>query len=547
MIRLLHISIFIITILLSCSNNSNVAGTAESGNAKISGAISNESGDFLNNIIIHLIPSDYNPYLNPNFPDSLKDTTDVNGEYSIEINDSGNFNIYINNSTTNSGLIVRGIVMTLNDEINRTDTLKPLRTLTITTPGTKQNDSGVVLIQGTLDYQIVSETENFTEFKAIPTGILPSVVYIDAKLNSDEIIIAEDGEIEVTLDSNTSFGTFTEWKNKSTISINTSESGADILTDLLNFPILIRLDNNNFNFENTNSDGSDLRFTRSDTIILDYEIESWNQSSKTAIIWVKVDTIFANNNSQFIKMLWNNSNAVAVSSSEQVFDTTNGFAAVWHFPEIANTFNDATLNNNDGTNNGGIPQVSPIGSCIYFNGGIDDNYIDIAPSSSLRPENAITLQAWFNPDSVNVNQIESFFSYTNDDSSTESGFSFAYAFGNWKFLVVTEDMTADDINDNPGTEIPLDSWSLVTGTYDGNMIKVFLNGELISSEAKTGNIDWAPLPSICRIGMYKDANETYELNGAVDELRIMRQACSEDWIKMCYETQKEGSTVLSFK
>lgn len=536
----------VILLLLSCSNDSNISGTAESGNAKVAGIITDSSGNPEPNIIVYLLPSNYNPTTSSTVPDSLMDITDINGKYEISIYDTGDYNIYVNDKSVNRGILIRNLNLLPNLHINRIDTLKNTESLVIAAPSNSEVDSGFIYISGTLEYVKVYNGINSLQFSSLPLGFLPPMLFIEDAGNSNTTTIIEDNEIEIIADNKTVIGTFAEWSYSKNIKINTTNSGSNTASDLYNFPILLKLSNSNFDFSKTNSNGSDLRFTRSDTTVLNYEIESWNSTGQEAVIWVKVDTIFGNNQSQAIKMLWGNSSASSSSSSEAVFDTSLGYAAVWHFTPT-DTFNDATSNSNNGTNFGASQQTSMIGKSIALDGGVDSNYIELTPNESLRPETSITLQAWINPDSINVSQLEGFFSYTNDDTSTESGFSFAYAFGNWKFLVITEDMTQNDINDNPGATVPLDTWSLLTGTYDGSTIKVYLNGELVASENKTGKIDWDPLPNYCRIGMYKDENETFEFNGGIDELRILNTASSDDWIKLCYENQKEGSSVITFE
>lgn len=544
--KIIIINIITIFLFLSCSNNNSITGTSESGNAKVAGIITDSSGNVEENIEVNLLPVNFNPIINQTVPDSLKDTTDINGKYDFSINASGKYNIYINDLKKQRGLLIRQLSLSPNNSIDRVDTLKKTETLIIASPSNTNVDSGYIFITGTLEYRKLNEGINSIEFASLPLGLMPQILITSKENLTETTVIIDDNQIEIISDTTITFGTFPEWKFNKTIKINTSNTGANTLNDLNNFPLLIELNDENFDFTNVKNDGSDIRFTRSDSIILKYELERWDYINKEAIIWVNIDTIFGNSNNQLIKILWGNSLAHINNNPGEVFDTAYGYSAVWHFSETS-TFDDDTYFQNNGTNNGSTNQSSAIGNGINFDGGIDSNYIEIIPSASLRPKTAVTLQAWINPDSVNVSQMESFFGYTVDDTSTESGFSFAYAFGNWKFLIITTDMSADDVNDNPGTDVPLDTWSLITGTYDGSTIKVYLNGQLISSKNKTGNIDWDPLPAVCRIGMYKDSNEAYEFNGGIDELRVMNKACSNDWIKLCYENQKANSTVISFE
>ena len=70
----------------------------------------------------------------------------------------------------------------------------------------------------------------------------------------------------------------------------TEQSGSN-LTD---YQVLIELDNTNFNFSHTRSDGGDIRFTDTAGNLLSYWIESYDVSTQTGKIWVKVPSIPAN-------------------------------------------------------------------------------------------------------------------------------------------------------------------------------------------------------------------------------------------------------------
>jgi uncharacterized repeat protein (TIGR01451 family) len=109
------------------------------------------------------------------------------------------------------------------------------------------------------------------------------------------------------------------WQYRRQVSI--TNSGAP----LGYYQVLLKLDDNNFDFNLTNADGSDIRFTHSDgTTELSYWIESWDYSGMLAYIWIKVPSLA--NGETTIYLYYHNPNAVTTSRGTTTFD---GFENDW--------------------------------------------------------------------------------------------------------------------------------------------------------------------------------------------------------------------------
>ncbi|EFK96964.1 transport protein ExbB2 [sediment metagenome] len=129
------------------------------------------------------------------------------------------------------------------------------------------------------------------------------------------------------------FGT---WQYSKAIYLNTNTSGANVSSNVTNFPVLIRLDRTNFNFGEASIYGNDLRFGKNDTAFIPYQIEQWDAVNQVAQIWVKVDTVKGNDSTQYFTMYWGKSDADSRSDGSAVFDTANGYAGVWHMnPDLS--------------------------------------------------------------------------------------------------------------------------------------------------------------------------------------------------------------------
>jgi hypothetical protein len=89
-------------------------------------------------------------------------------------------------------------------------------------------------------------------------------------------------------------------RNIQNIYLNTSSTGGNVTGDVYGFPVLVRLTSKTFDFNQSKSGGADIRFTASNGKSLSYEIENWDAGNKQAEVWVRVDTVWGNDSSQYI-------------------------------------------------------------------------------------------------------------------------------------------------------------------------------------------------------------------------------------------------------
>ena len=79
--------------------------------------------------------------------------------------------------------------------------------------------------------------------------------------------------------------------------------------NLVNFPVLIRLDSSRVKYFRTQDAGQDIRFVDADdTTVLAHEIEAWNEAG-SSYVWVRVPQVDASSSTDFIWMYYGNVNA----------------------------------------------------------------------------------------------------------------------------------------------------------------------------------------------------------------------------------------------
>lgn len=76
---------------------------------------------------------------------------------------------------------------------------------------------------------------------------------------------------------------YTQWSHNKNITINTTSSGLGVSGNVYNFPYVVRLSFNSFNFGEAMKNGQDIRFAKSNGDHLQYQINTWD-SAKDATV-----------------------------------------------------------------------------------------------------------------------------------------------------------------------------------------------------------------------------------------------------------------------
>lgn len=337
---------------------------------------------------------------------------------------------------------------------------------------------------------------------------------------------------------------YAQWSLSQNITFNTTDSGVHINSSIRKFPLLIRLDSVNFDFSRAQADGDDLRFSDPDGTPLDYEIEYWKADSQDAAIWVLVPVIDANSDQDYIVLYAGNSSVNSKENSEEVFNTSNGFEAVWHMNEEvsginnAGVYQDASINNNHGEDRiSSSLLVDFIGKGHDFDGLTD--YINVATIDNANRD-SLSLSMWVRPD--NQSSFADIISKEDGDyansgfgikKSDDDRFVFSWCRGGRQDLLATSYIT-----DNGNT------WYYVTATFTTSTQKLFINGVLDAETNILGSITGSS--NNLNIGR-RSSRVDREYDGIIEEVRISTIERDENWIKLSYENQRLNSIFLSFE
>lgn len=468
--------------------------------------------------------------------------TDSKGYFTIRDIDPGEYSIEINDTSQAYG---RGGAVLLNCPIDSTGIkdfgvayLKPYASVS----GQVDEDvirgsRSFVQIKGLDRLAMINEQGEFS-FTDLPEGEYDFVIVEGSGVSGSERAItnvkASSGE-KVTVTVKRRFN------DSGYVIINSSGSGISSNAILVDFPLLLRLDKENFDFSQALPQGDDIRFSKTDGASLSFEIEQWDTLAKKAAVWIRIDTIYGKRTEQRFVIKWGDSAVQSRSSGEEVFKSTSGFAGVWHLNENpgsgSNSIKDRTGNGFNGTPDGAMSGSNNVngmvGKAILFDG--NDDHITVG---KLNITDNYSLSCWIRSSDFTEaarRLIWKEYSYTLWYDAQGKGvrvehFTFQDSVVIWRGIY----------QDNSRL-IPLDTavWYHLAGTYDGDKIRLYINGDLADSTKTIGKY---PVFSneLLSIGGRKGEY----VKGIMDEVRIENRARSADWIKLSYLTQSENNNLV---
>lgn len=315
------------------------------------------------------------------------------------------------------------------------------------------------------------------------------------------------------------------WKQSGRLTILTTPEGANLPAEakVENFPLLVRLDRDWFDFSQAQHEGQDVRFSL-DGKILAHQIEQWDPLIGTASIWVRVPEIRGNAR-LLLDMHWGNAAAPAVSDGKKVFDAANDFLSVWHLgDDIADTT--GTLTTQD---QGTVATAGVIGKGRQFSAGA---HLSCGKQITHYPNGNAphTTELWFRTTKSNVNLI----GWGNQQRQGKVVMQFRGP------PHVSLDCWFSDGNVKSQGLLAFDQWHHAVFAYESGNAKIYLNGELAGQAGRGTPLD-VPNPAMLTIGGWSGENNFI---GALDEVRVSKITRSADWIKLQYQNQKPLQTVV---
>ncbi len=342
------------------------------------------------------------------------------------------------------------------------------------------------------------------------------------------MVSSETGAAPLTIDLN--------WPFRTNLFINTTADGAGVSETVYNFPLAVKLDETNFDFSHTVATYPLISFVDAAGDTLAHEVELWDSIGQNALIWVNMDTL-PGDTVVIITMLSDKKNDANSFNHGVVFDTSEGFQAVWHLGDVnTGTVHDATQNSFEGTSYS-LHSVTDgiLGKCTPFS---DSGYIEIPNSAQGKIDfgenGTFTLSAW-----VKTEELDSLF----HDIVSKGNFQYGLQIN--KYVQYNFYTFRDGSGWNcTDASVIKENWVYVAGIRSGMEQYLYINGTVADTIPllREDNARFSSVNNIM-IGRRSDLPDRY-FSGLLDEIRIENRNRGAAWIKLCFENQKPGQKMV---
>jgi hypothetical protein len=285
----------------------------------------------------------------------------------------------------------------------------------------------------------------------------------------------------------------------------------------------------------TSANGYDIAFSIDHTTTLDHDIITYEGTTTGEYkAWVEVPSI---QDGTIIYMYYGNASISADPSTSATWG--NGYEGVW---QLDDDFNDASPNGRNGTNNGSVDIPGVIEDGQDFEADDNTDRVDVGTFSVSG--NALTISAWVAVESWSSTdgRILSKADGTGADDHWYSLSARRYFFSyRLRFRLQTGGSTTT-LSPTSGT-MNVGTIYYATAVYDGSDMMLYLNGTLVGSTPKSGNIDVDN--SISNFIGNNPPASGGPFDGGIDQVTIASAARSADWIGAEFNNQGSPSSFYS--
>jgi hypothetical protein len=534
-----------LTLCGGCSRVQTLSGgTSTSENGKLAGYVADTAGIPEKGSVVTLVPAVYNPVKDSASGGTMTVTADEQGRYYFDSIPVGMYNIVASNPLSGARMIATGIPIIGDSSGVRADTMRACGAIRILLPGDADPSIGYVYVIGTLiKVPIATAIDDAMTIDSVPPGNVPALFYEERNGARRPYRLSAGVTVLPGRTAGTGYGA---WDHCLRLYCNTTASGADVAGNAYGFPVLVRLTGNNFDFNQAASGGRDIRFSKLDNSPLPYEIEQWDSARAEAALWVRLDTVYGNNADQYFRMHWGNAQAMDSSNGSGVFDSSDGYQAVWHMQHSGGApMPDVTVNHFDATAMGAIAPFDTagyIGTAQRFSGVAGYFIVPNSADGALNfPESGFyTVSAW-----VMTAALDKDFHIIVSKGNEQYGLQINKS-NYWEFFEF-ENNKGWDSTISPATP---KTWTYLTGVREGKKQYLYVNGRCVDSTVKNaaGVMPRITTREVCIGKRPLAGNDTLSLfNGVIDEVYMADRAYSPDRIKLSFMNQKQNSLFIIFK
>lgn len=219
---------------------------------------------------------------------------------------------------------------------------------------------------------------------------------------------------------------------------------------------------------------------------------------------------------------------VLSSNAQVVMDGLVGF-----YP-LNGDVNDYSGNDNHGVNMGATAAPDRFNNAqgaYYFDGA--GAFIQVAADSANEPDSFVSVSLWVKAEDFTVRQTplcKRLFHNANPYNSYVVTSTDVGASQKWSFGVSSGTNGSGSGATDPNAMTT--TWTHIAGTYDGANVKLYINGALVQTTAKTGLLGYTD--STLRIGLGIPGSSLQYFKGWIDDVRIYGRAITSTEVSTLY-------------
>ncbi len=212
------------------------------------------------------------------------------------------------------------------------------------------------------------------------------------------------------------------------------------------------------------------------------------------------------------------------NGSEQ--NLKKGLLSYWPLDEGGGGVQDAVSGHTAKASNT-VSLDGPSGKAKFFNG--ESSFIGTSFSETDKFQNQVSLSAWVNPA-----QLKNWATVimSSDSDNWSSGFGLAHLNQDNKVI----DFFVNGYKNHVGVKVPLGEWSHLVGVYDGQTVKIYLNGKLVENLRYYESSEISHSLLTLSIGKGKSSEaEKLLWNGGIDEVGVWNRALTDEEVTELYD------------
>jgi hypothetical protein len=465
------------------------------------------------------------------------DSTDSSGYFTICFSDSAtSYNLQAIHLQKRTRLFIRNVAPKPDTLHLEDHSLQAPGALLIHLPDTLDSLQGYLYLQGTSFSVAKNRLSSSIVFDSLPVGTTPAICFAGPDALQKHDVVRDSG---VVVSAETTLVITKAWKYRLQVFFNTTPTGAWVTENVVHFPLALPFSALSFfSLASFRPDGSDLIVTRSDGKPLPIEIEQWDPARSNALVWVKMDTIMGNCNSQYINLYWAGPDSIVNPERNRVFDTADGFSAVWH---LSGGCLDATVNKFNGTKQGQVTDtVGILGSAQRFHG---NDYI--AVNGLLDTPATLTLSAWAMLDTPNISGGEVVSIGDAALIRMDDGWNLKGSQGAGLCYPDKPDSLSYEVLAS-GRFFKTTGWHHFTYVFDRSAMQqsFYIDGNLCCAGGVGAPIHYSGGSRKTIMGALGNGSNYYNFIGSIDEVEVAHKRRSDSWIRLSYINQKTPNLLL---